>query len=426
MNPHDGKADGAPVPPGTAVEEIAADATAIDGAAGGGRVGIDRLIAEHAALLSAKLRQQRSALWPAGARKTLRRFTSGEVARLLGVNDAYLRRLHLDGRGPQPEIRPGGRRLYTPEDIQRLRVLLEAGARQPGAYLPHRRPGEHLQAIAVINFKGGAGKTTTAAHFAQRGALGGYRVLALDLDPQASLTTLFGLQPELDLAGGTLLEAIRHEAPRPLAEVIQPTYFAGLDLVPGNLELMEFEHEVPRALMRGEGGLFFTRLADRLAEVEDRYDLVVMDCPPQLGFLTLSALSAATAMLVTVHPQMLDVMSMCQFLHMTADLLGVVAEAGGDTRLDWLRYVMTRHEPGDGPQAQMAGFLRALFGGHVLTNAALKSTAIADAGITNQTLYEVERGAFNRLTYERALESVEAVNAEILGLVHAAWGRAAA
>jgi chromosome partitioning protein len=53
----------------------------------------------------------------------------------------------------------------------------------------------------------------------------------------------------------------------------------------------------------------------------------VIDCPPQLGFLTMSALSAATAILVTVHPQMLDVMSMCQFLRMTSDLLGVVADA---------------------------------------------------------------------------------------------------
>ncbi|MEM9148818.1 MAG: plasmid partitioning protein RepA, partial [Pseudomonadota bacterium] len=294
---------------------------------------------------------------------------------------------------------------------------------QPGTYLPRRRGAEHLQVIAVVNFKGGSGKTTTAAHLAQKAALEGYRVLALDLDPQASLTTLFGVQPELDLEGGTLLEAIRYEAPCPLRTVIRPTYFAGLDLVPGNLELMEFEHEVPRALLRGTEGLFFTRLAERLAEVEADYDIVVMDCPPQLGFLTMSALSAATAVLVTVHPQMLDVMSMCQFLHMTSDLLGVVAEAGGDTSLDWLRYLITRHEPGDGPQAQMAGFLRALFGDHVLANTVLKSTAISDAGITKQTLYEVDRSAFTRTTYERAIESVDAVNGEILGLVRGAWGR---
>ena len=128
-------------------------------------------------------------------------------------------------------------------------------------------------------------------------------------------------------------------------------------------------------------------------------------------------------MLVTVHPQMLDVMSMCQFLLMTSNLLGVVAEAGGDMSYDWLRYLVTRYEPGDGPQNQMVGFMRALFGDHVLNHTVLKSTAISDAGITKQTLYEVDRSQFTRATYDRALESLDAVNREIEGLIQAAWGR---
>ena len=280
--------------------------------------------------------------------------------------------------------------------------------------------------VAVINFKGGSGKTTTAAHLAQKAALDGYRVLAIDLDPQASFSALHGFQPELDLMdGGTLHDAIRYEDPLPLSAVIRPSYFPNLDIVPGNLDLMEFEHETPKALAdrSGAGRLFFTRVGDCLAEVEANYDLVVIDCPPQLGFLTISALSAATAVLVTVHPQMLDVMSMCQFLLMTSNLLGVVAEAGGDMGYDWLRYVVTRYEPGDGPQNQMVGFMRALFGEHVLNHTVLKSTAISDAGLTKQTLYEVDRSQFTRATYDRAIESLDAVNTEIEGLIQAAWGR---
>jgi chromosome partitioning protein len=209
----------------------------------------------------------------------------------------------------------------------------------------------------------------------------------------------------------------------PLASIIRPTHVTGLDIVPGNLDLMEFEHETPRALAAGQGGLFFTRVGEALASVEADYDVVVIDCPPQLGFLTMSALSAATAVLVTVHPQMLDVMSMCQFLLMTSNLLGVVVEAGGDMSYDWLRYVVTRFEPGDGPQNQMVSFMRSMFGEHVLNNTVLKSTAISDAGLTKQTLYEVEKSQFTRATYERAMESIDAVNAEIAGLIQAAWGR---
>ncbi|SEM42302.1 chromosome partitioning protein [Gemmobacter aquatilis] len=385
---------------------------------------IDRLVGEHAAKLSERLLAHRAQLFPPDASKQLRRFTSGEVADLLGVKDAYLRKLSLEGRGPQPETGAGGRRLYTPDDIVALRHLLEAGAKTPGTYLPGRRDGDHLQVITVINFKGGSGKTTTAAHLAQKCALDGYRVLAIDLDPQASLSALHGFQPEFDLLdGGTLYDAIRYEDPAPLRDVIRKTYFTNLDLIPGNLDLMEFEHETPRVLAARSGNLFFTRIADKLAEVEAEYDLVIIDCPPQLGFLTMSALSAATAVLVTVHPQMLDVMSMCQFLLMTSNLLGVVADAGGNMEYDWLRYVVTRYEPGDGPQNQMVSFMRSLFGDHVLNHSVLKSTAISDAGITKQTLYEVEKSAFTRTTYDRAIESLNAVNGEIEALIQKAWGR---
>lgn len=385
---------------------------------------IDQLVGQHAASLSERLQAHRTQLFPPDARRFLRKFTSGEVAALLGVKDAYLRKLHLDGRGPEPEIRTGGRRYYTTEDIQALRVMLDHGAKMQGTYLPGRREGDHLQVITVINFKGGSGKTTTASHLAQKMALDGYRVLAIDLDPQASLSALHGFQPEFDLVdGGTLYDAIRYDDPVPLAQVIQKTHFTNLDIIPGNLDLMEFEHDTPRALARKSGELFFTRVGEKLAEVEAAYDVVIIDCPPQLGFLTMSALSAATAVLVTVHPQMLDVMSMCQFLLMTSNLLGVVAEAGGDMSYDWLRYLVTRYEPGDGPQNQMVGFMRSMFGEHVLNHPVLKSTAISDAGITKQTLYEVEKNQFHRSTYERAMESLNAANGEIEDLVQKAWGR---
>ncbi len=385
---------------------------------------IDLLVGDHAERLSAQLQAHRQQLFPPDAKRELRKFTSGEVADLLGVKDAYLRKLHLDGRGPEPEIRVGGRRYYSPQDIRDLREMLEKGAKTPGTYLPGRRPGDHLQVITVINFKGGSGKTTTAAHLAQKMALDGYKVLAVDLDPQASLSALHGFQPEFDLLdGGTIYDAIRYEDPVPMAEVVQKTYFTNLDIIPGNLDLMEFEHDTPRVLSARSGQLFFTRIDEKLAEIEADYDVVVIDCPPQLGFLTMSALSAATAVLVTVHPQMLDVMSMCQFLLMTSNLLGVVADAGGDLSYDWMRYLVTRYEPGDGPQNQMVSFMRSMFGENVLNHTALKSTAISDAGITKQTLYEVEKSQFTRSTYERAIESLNAVNGEIEELVQKTWGR---
>lgn len=388
---------------------------------------IHTLIASHARDLSDKLQQHRHQLFPPSARKQIRRFSSGEVAALVGVDDGYLRRLSLEGKGPQPEANAAGRRLYSVADVRALREFLDESGKADRRYLPRRRGHEHLQVIAVANFKGGSGKTTTSAHLAQYLALQGHRVLAMDLDPQASLSALHGFQPEFDLNDNeTVYSAIRYdEARRPLSEVIRSSYFPGIDLVPASLELMLFEHETPKALLDkvDRDSLFFTRLDQAIAEVADRYDVVVIDCPPQLGFLTLSALCAATAVLVTVHPQMLDVMSMCQFLLMTSELLGTVADAGGNMRYDWMRYLVTRYEPGDGPQTQMVAFMRSMFGEHVLNFPMLKSTAISDAGITQQTLYEVGREAFTRSTYDRAMEAMNSVNGEIDALIRQAWGR---
>jgi chromosome partitioning protein len=115
---------------------------------------------------------------------------------------------------------------------------------------------------------------------------------------------------------------------------------------------------------------------------------------------------------------------MSQFLHMTAGLMEVVEGAGGNANYDFFRYVVTRYEPSDGPQGQIVGLMRSLFGERVLPSSIVKSTAISDAALTKQTLYEVGRENFTRSTYDRALESLEAVHSEIEQLVREAWGRA--
>ena len=377
-------------------------------------------------LISDKLNMLRLEHYPPNATKSLRSFSLAEVAYFLGVTQSNIKKLHLEGKGPVPTTSPSGRRTYTAQQMLELRQYLDRHGRSDVKnYVPHRRPGEPMQVVSVVNFKGGSGKTTTAAHLAQHLALTGHRVLAIDLDPQASLSALHGIQPELDNAP-SLYEALRYDdARRPITEVIRPTNFPGLDIVPANLELQEYEYDTPLAASRksAEGRLFFTRISDALREVDDRYDIVVIDCPPQLGYLTLTALTASTSVLVTIHPQMLDVMSMSQFLLMLGGILKSIAAAGAEIRLKWFRYLVTRYEPTDSPQTQMVGFMQALFPEQMLKHPMLKSTAISDAGITNQSLYEVERSQFVRATYDRAMEALNGVNEEITSLIHLAWGR---
>ncbi|UXN67514.1 plasmid partitioning protein RepA (plasmid) [Phyllobacterium sp. A18/5-2] len=387
----------------------------------------DDKILDQGAEISRRLDQLRMEKFPPNATKTLRSFSMAEVAHYLGVTQNNLKRLHLEGKGPVPAQASSGRRSYTAEQMLELRHYLDRNGRtEVKKYVPHRKPGDKLQVIAVVNFKGGSGKTTTAAHLAQYLALTGHRVLAIDLDPQASLSALHGFQPELD-RNLSLYESIRYDEDRkPISDVILPTNFPGLDIIPANLELQEYEYDTPLAMQDRaslEGRQFFTRIGKALEEVDSRYDVVVVDCPPQLGYLTLTAMSAATSVLITVHPQMLDLMSMSQFLLMLGGILKTVKQAGAKVRLDWFRYLITRYEPTDIPQAQMVGFMQSMLAEEILANPMLKSTAVSDAGLTKQTLYEVEKNSFTRSTYERAIESLDAVNSEITALVHRAWGR---
>ncbi len=387
---------------------------------------VDLLITQQATELSEMLNDHRLQMFPPDAKKTLRPFQLAEVAQYVGITSGYLKNIALEGKGPLPAVTSSGRRSYTAQQMLELRHFLDKNSRTPGKYVPQRRENDHLQVLAIVNFKGGSAKTTTAAHLAQHLALTGHRVLAIDLDPQASLSALHGFQPEID-QNESLYEALRYDDRRKsLADLVKPTNFPGLDIVPANLELQEFEYDTPLALAQKDGSMgrmFFGRLDEALADVESRYDVVVIDCPPQLGYLTLTALSSSTGVLITVHPQMLDVMSMCQFLLMLGEIMGTLKRAGANMRLDWLRYLVTRYEPTDGPQSQMVAFMRSIFRHHVLVNEMLKSTAISDAGITKQSLYEVERSQFTRSTYDRAIESMHRVNDEVINLIHRAWGR---
>lgn len=386
-------------------------------------------ITRRADALSSRLRAVGERVFPPTAQKSLRSFTSGEVAQIVGVSDGYLRQLSLDGLGPNPEIGPSGRRSYTLQQVNELRrYLASTRPKEALKFWPQRRSGDKLQVITVANFKGGSAKTTTSLYLAQGLALQGYRVLAIDLDPQASLSSMFGLQPEFDISeNATLYGAIRYDDERvPMRDVVRPTYFTGISIVPGNLELMEFEHQTPRFMMESRGRpeeLFFRRVARAISEVDTDYDVVVIDCPPQLGFLTMGALNAATGMIVTVHPQMVDVASMSQFLLMTSDLIGVIEDAGGRLDYDFLRFLVTRHDPRDVPEQEIVALLRDVFDNDVLDATAWKSTAIANAGLTKQSLFELSKGAVGRSVYDRAMESITGVNVEIIELISRVWGR---
>jgi chromosome partitioning protein len=364
------------------------------------------------------------AQYPPDAIRTMRTFASSEVAQLLEVTEAYIRQLSLKGRGPEPEVTSNGRRLYTVEQILELRMLLAENGRKKWIN-PRRSDGEACQILAITNFKGGSSKTSTTIHLGHYLALKGYRVLAIDLDPQASLTALHGALRDFDpREGETFYSAIRFDDPIPVETLIHQTHITGFDVICAGLELTEFETAVALEMRNSGGTSFLLRVAQAIAQIEDRYDIILMDSAPSLNFLTLSSLTAATGVLIPVPAHMLDVDSTAKFLELAASYMQILSEMGTSAQWDFAKFLITKFEPNDHPQANMMALMRQVFGNDLLLNMVIKSTAVADALTWKQSLYEVQRSRFSApKTYDRAMESINASNAEIEHLLRTAWGR---
>ncbi|MBJ2154067.1 plasmid partitioning protein RepA [Xinfangfangia sp. D13-10-4-6] len=371
--------------------------------------------------LNAAIREHLLAAFAPDNTKTLREFSAPEVAELLDVSGQFMRKVHADGVLPEPAINRGGRRYYSGQEILQAREILERTSRKKGHYLPRRMEGEKLQVWQLMNFKGGSSKSTTTIHLAHYLALQGYRVLVVDLDPQGSLTSMCGISPEIEFDGLTIYDAIKYENPSPMADVIVQTYFPGLAIAPSRLVLSEFETE--SAVHSNPERPFYFRIRDALAQVEADYDLVLMDSPPQLGFLTISGMAAATSIIVPMTPSMLDVSSTAQFLELAGAYMGVIEDAGAALDYDHFKLLITRDEPTDIPSQQITSFMRALFQDRVMSATALKSTAISDATMLKQSLYEVVRSDMTRATYDRARGSMDAIGREIETMVRQTWGR---
>lgn len=144
--------------------------------------------------------------------------------------------------------------------------------------------------VTLFNQSGGVGKTTLTMNLGHSLAQRGHHVLLIDLDPQASLTTFMGIEPtELER---TLYDALLGDVALPIHQSIH-----NMDIVPTNINLSVAELELVSALNRE------ARLKKALAPFLDRYDYVLIDCPPSLGLLTVVGLTAATHILVPIETE---------------------------------------------------------------------------------------------------------------------------
>ena len=172
------------------------------------------------------------------------------------------------------------------------------------------KKGKIMQTIAIVNQKGGVGKSTTAVNLGAGLVRQGKRVLLIDADSQANLTEMLGWQQpdELSPTLATMLERIISDRPiEPQAGILHHT--EGMDLLPANIELSGLEVSLVNTMSRE------TVLRTYLNEVKRQYDYILVDCSPSLGMLTLNALTAADRVIIPVQSHYLPVKGLEQLLH---------------------------------------------------------------------------------------------------------------
>lgn len=396
--------------------------------------------------------------------RQLRLFSTWEITRyLIPVAAGHFRRV-LKQNPELPQGRSetsGGAKWFTFDEVLRLRGHFAAEGSKAKNYLPYRPQDQPAKILAVANFKGGVGKTSTAAHLAMSAALDGYKVLVIDLDSQGSMTSIFGGKVEDEwqtvfpllardyarhLQADNQARAARGEAPQPLDDtlsealdttaqgLIQKTHWPNIDLIGAQLNLYWAEFQIPVWRMAARGWRLWDALTTSLEAdgVLDDYDLVFLDTPPALGYLTINGLAAADILLVPVGASFLEFDSTGRFFDMLHSTFGSIEEAeniaaralGRDgLAFEWdaVRAIVTRYDGAQ--QAELAALMQSYLGPTLSPHRQGFTALIGQAGEQVQGIYEADYRDFNRETYVRGRETFDATWAAVKSLVIGAWRR---
>jgi chromosome partitioning protein len=235
--------------------------------------------------------------------------------------------------------------------------------------------------LAVVNQKGGVGKSTTAVNLGACLSELGKRVLLVDIDPQGNASS--GVGVEKSGLQGCMYDVLIER--RAMEEVIRSTAITGLDVAPATLELAGAEIELVSAMSREY------RLKESLESVQERYDYILIDAPPSLGLLTINALSAATAALVPIQCEYYALEGVSQLMStvtLVKDHLNPDLEIGG--------VLMTMYDARTNLSQQVVEEVRRYFGEKVFKTIIPRNVRLSEAPSHGQpiTLYDQQcRGA---------------------------------
>jgi chromosome partitioning protein len=252
-------------------------------------------------------------------------------------------------------------------------------------------PTKSTVTIALTNQKGGVGKTTTAVNISVELAKRNFSALLVDVDPQGNATSSLGLDKRRltatvydVLIDGQAVDAVLQRAVRP-----------GLDLLPANASLAGAEVELVEIDDRAY------RLKEALTTVQTRYDIVVIDCPPSLGFLTINALTAARHVIVPIQCEYLALEGLGQLIA-TIDLVKRQLNPG----LDVSGVLMTMYDARTRLSAHVVEEVRRFFPRRTFQTVVPRSVRLAEAPSYGQSITEYDSGSRGASAYQQVVDEL--------------------
>ncbi len=367
----------------------------------------------QAARIAAMMTQIRATMLSPTASKTAPSVSAAQLAALCGVDKSKI--AYRLTRGDLPEGHMVGNRREWRMD--------EARAWVRAFRTQHLRP-EHAAGttLTVANFKGGVAKTTSAVTLAQGLSMRGHRVLVVDLDPQGSATTLFGVLPDAEVEPEHTAMLLFAGQQEDLGYAIRPSYWPGIDLVCAAPLLFGAEFALPARQTRDPGFEFWRCLDRGLDQARADYDVIVIDTPPALSYVTINALMAADGVIMPLPPSALDFASSAQFWDLFSDLCNqLIRSRGQDKTFEFIDVLLSRVESSDAASSVVRQWVLEGYTEKVLPIEIPKTAVTATASAEFGTVYDLPRGAMNAKTFARARDAYDRMCELVEQQIVAVW-----
>lgn len=281
-----------------------------------------------------------------------------------------------------------------------------------------RPEGQRGATVTVANFKGGVGKTVVTMALAQGLSLKGYSVLAIDFDPQGSMTSLFDVTPADVQEEQTVLPLMMPvDDPRrrdSLHESIQTTYWDGIDLIPASHSLFSGEFYLPSRQMVAMGSKnsaepdfrFWNVLNKALDEgLREHYDYIIIDTPPALSYMTMTCFWASDALLLPLPPEGIDFASSAQFWSMLSDLS--TGMTGIEKEFAWVAAVPSKVDHAKLSTKLLLNWMKQGYKDLLMSVELPISAAVGSEAMRYSTVYDGKKYVGSTKTLARARESFD-------------------